>query len=262
MTRVKTLLFYFSLFFTCYIIPLQGMGGQYQKADEMKCLVKAYKGYIMSVLLLPKSGFQMTNGQVILWDDGNKKTVEQQIMYPDLKDIFFQAYPAFTPIDNPPALNSEAGTVRNDLFLGAVYGSSKEQISNNLVMINWLPYAKIKKIPFNKQNGAAFALQEVVSELAQLPKEYHSYLQSLGTVFNYEYIPGTNLLSPNAYGIAIDLNPRYRDTWKNNDVYKNQIPKAIVDIFERHHFIWGGRWYHFDTTHFEYRPEFFCQQNE
>jgi hypothetical protein len=29
----------------------------------------------------------------------------------------------------------------------------------------------------------------------------------------------------------------------------------IVAIFERHGFIWGGRWSHFDTMHFEYRPE-------
>ena len=24
---------------------------------------------------------------------------------------------------------------------------------------------------------------------------------------------------------------------------------------EKHGFIWGGRWYHYDTMHFEYRPE-------
>ena len=29
----------------------------------------------------------------------------------------------------------------------------------------------------------------------------------------------------------------------------------IVDIFERHGFIWGGKWYHYDTMHFEHRPE-------
>jgi hypothetical protein len=28
-----------------------------------------------------------------------------------------------------------------------------------------------------------------------------------------------------------------------------------VEIFEKHGFIWGGRWYHYDTMHFEYRPE-------
>ena len=33
------------------------------------------------------------------------------------------------------------------------------------------------------------------------------------------------------------------------------IPQAIVDAFEAERFIWGGRWYHYDTMHFEYRPE-------
>jgi D-alanyl-D-alanine carboxypeptidase len=37
--------------------------------------------------------------------------------------------------------------------------------------------------------------------------------------------------------------------------YKNEVPIEIVQIFERHGFIWGGRWYHYDTMHFEYRPE-------
>ena len=29
----------------------------------------------------------------------------------------------------------------------------------------------------------------------------------------------------------------------------------LIAIFEKYGFIWGGRWYHFDTMHFEYRPE-------
>ena len=37
--------------------------------------------------------------------------------------------------------------------------------------------------------------------------------------------------------------------------YVNRIPKEIVKVFEKHGFIWGGRWYHYDTMHFEYRPE-------
>ena len=31
----------------------------------------------------------------------------------------------------------------------------------------------------------------------------------------------------------------------------------LVNIFEKNGFIWGGRWYHYDTMHFEYRPEMF-----
>jgi D-alanyl-D-alanine carboxypeptidase len=37
--------------------------------------------------------------------------------------------------------------------------------------------------------------------------------------------------------------------------YRNRMPQEIVSIFEKHGFIWGGKWNHFDTMHFEYRPE-------
>ena len=33
------------------------------------------------------------------------------------------------------------------------------------------------------------------------------------------------------------------------------VRREIARIFERHGFIWGGKWYHYDTMHFEYRPE-------
>ncbi len=35
----------------------------------------------------------------------------------------------------------------------------------------------------------------------------------------------------------------------------NRTPREIMDIFEKYGFIWGGYWYHYDTMHFEYRPE-------
>lgn len=39
--------------------------------------------------------------------------------------------------------------------------------------------------------------------------------------------------------------------------YPNQIPWPIILIFEKYGFIWGGKWHHYDTMHFEYRPELF-----
>jgi hypothetical protein len=29
----------------------------------------------------------------------------------------------------------------------------------------------------------------------------------------------------------------------------------VIDAFEENGFAWGGKWYRFDTVHFEYRPE-------
>ena len=37
--------------------------------------------------------------------------------------------------------------------------------------------------------------------------------------------------------------------------YKNRMPLEIVEAFEHEGFIWGGQWAHYDTMHFEYRPE-------
>ena len=37
--------------------------------------------------------------------------------------------------------------------------------------------------------------------------------------------------------------------------YVNRIPKEIIRIFEKHGFISGARWYHYDTMHFEFRPD-------
>jgi D-alanyl-D-alanine carboxypeptidase len=62
-------------------------------------------------------------------------------------------------------------------------------------------------------------------------------------------------------GAAIDINPAFADFWLWRQTagtvpgYVNHIPPEIVAVFERHRFIWGSRWAHFDTMHFEYPPE-------
>ena len=63
------------------------------------------------------------------------------------------------------------------------------------------------------------------------------------------------------YAAAIDINVHYSDYWlwtqqkTGQFPWINRIPPQIVEVFERHGFIWGGKWYPFDTMHFEYRPE-------
>ena len=61
--------------------------------------------------------------------------------------------------------------------------------------------------------------------------------------------------------LADELYDKLADYWewsKGKDgkfVWKNRIPGVIGEIFERHGFIWGAKWYHVDSMHFEYRPE-------
>jgi hypothetical protein len=69
-------------------------------------------------------------------------------------------------------------------------------------------------------------------------------------------------VSAHGHGIAIDVALKRAPYWRDAKpeptggiAFKNEIPIEIVRIFERHGFVWGGRWYHYDTMHFEYRPE-------
>ena len=32
-------------------------------------------------------------------------------------------------------------------------------------------------------------------------------------------------------------------------------PETFIEAFERRGFVWGGKWFFYDTMHFEYRPE-------
>ncbi|HVR59254.1 MAG TPA: M15 family metallopeptidase [Pseudolabrys sp.] len=64
------------------------------------------------------------------------------------------------------------------------------------------------------------------------------------------------------FGIAIDIAAAHSHYWLRakpgaggHITYKNEIPREIVRTFEAHGFIRGGKWYHYDTMHFEYRPE-------
>jgi len=120
---------------------------------------------------------------------------------------------------------------------------------------------------FSKVNNAHLALAAVSKELDEHP-EWKKYLINIGGTFNWRNISGTNRLSAHSFGITIDINTSYSNYWqwdcdcKNEDAkltFKNRIPMGIVHIFEKHGFIWGGRWLHYDTMHFEFRPEFYAK---
>ena len=159
-----------------------------------------------------------------------------------------------------PKKNEDAGRFRNEEFLKKIYGKNKQEIEKNLVKIKWLEKSQNKTLWVTKINGIDKKLEKISSELENLPKEFKKYIINPDGVYNFRKISGTNRLSTHSFAIAIDLNKEYSNYWlwdKNgkNIVYKNKIPLEIVKIFEKYGFIWGGRWYHYDTMHFEYRPE-------
>ena len=125
-----------------------------------------------------------------------------------------------------------------------------------------MPKTINRTIMVTRINGVDKKLTAISNEFDDLPKEMKKYVASLGGTFKWRYIKGTHRLSAHSFGIAIDINTQYSDYWRwnKNLKYKNRIPKKIVEIFEKHGFIWGGKWYHYDTMYFEYRPELLVKQ--
>jgi hypothetical protein len=202
----------------------------------------------------------MSDGARLVWNDGAEKDFETLLAKPDLEDMFHWPYPA-GEMAAPPAEKSDPGRVRVFDFFAAVYGGSPKAVKANLVKVPWLPSKGGVPVRFNAKNGAADALAKVSAELEALPAELLPYVVRRAGSYSWRAIAGTNRPSAHGFGIAVDIATKRADYWrwaKRVDglfVYRNRIPYAIVAAFERHGFIWGGKWYHYDTMHFEYRPE-------
>jgi hypothetical protein len=103
-------------------------------------------------------------------------------------------------------------------------------------------------------------------------RELLAYIESLKKVdgFSWRQIADTASLSYHSYGAAIDFIPKSTGgkgiywLWKKEfdpDWYllpydrRHMPPKTFIEAFERRGFVWGGKWFYYDTMHFEYRPE-------
>jgi hypothetical protein len=216
----------------------------------------AISGYDSTHLIL-RDGTRLA-----LSDGRTDKDFETFLNQPDIDDLFAQAYPAHTR-PAPPDVNFDPGRVRHEGLFDALYGNCmRGEVESSLRTIKWAPAHGGGTVRITTRNGADKALERVSKELDSLPASFSKYLVPTAGTYNCRTIAGTARKSVHAYGAAIDLNVKHANYWRwgkpdgnGNLVWKNSIPAEIVEVFERNGFIWGGRWYHYDTMHFEYRPE-------
>lgn len=212
-----------------------------------------------------------SDGNEIVWRDGTRtplddgtgeKPFADWLDHPDIEDMLRLPYPAGAgPAE--PARESDPGRARNAAFFDKMYGDCRKgEVKARLTTITWLPSTAHQKLQVTTVNGVAKRLEAASKELDRLPPSFGKFLAPAGGTYNCRAIAGTGRVSAHGYGIAIDIAVSRSDYWRwapggasGKIAYRNRIPPEIVHIFERHGFIWGGRWYHYDTMHFEYRPE-------
>jgi hypothetical protein len=239
------------------LVLMPGIAKAESKTESLDRLVRAYPDAL--------SGH---DDKHLFWRDGTAMAVEDNVGNKSFDDLLRKAsiidqlslsYPRGA--SSPPALNDDPGRFRNEAFFKKMYGDCNAgEVKRNLVTITWLPRSWGKAVQVTRVNGIADRLKQVSAELDELKPEIKAAAYPIAGVLSCRPVADTGKMSMHGYAAAIDLNLKFSDYWlwagKVKTIsYRNRMPRAIVDIFERHGFIWGGKWYHYDTMHFEYRPE-------
>ena len=223
---------------------------------------KLMKTYPSQIVGFNDNYLLFKDGSKLIYDDKKSKSFQELLGNPDVEDQFKFAYKKGSFISKL-SQNEDPGRIRNIEFFRKIYGQTKHEVEAKLVEIDWCPKLVNQKIKVTTVNKIDKIIIKLSSELDQHP-EYQQYLKNIGGTFEWRNIAGTNRLSMHSFGMTMDINLQKTNYWQwdckcqNEDsklVYKNNIPLGLVAIFERYGFIWGGKWYHYDTMHFEFRPE-------
>lgn len=235
--------------------------------DVQACIKKLMTAYPGKFIGATGNAVIWYDSTKMMFDDGKRnKSLKALLDSADLEDqVCAMTYPRDD--FSAPEKNHDPGRIRYEPFFRKMYGNTKQEVEANLVAIVWLPKNVHQIIKVSKVNGVADKLKKISEELDNYP-ELTKFLKNPGGTFNWRTISGTSRLSTHCFGITIDINIEFSNYWQWDDkdwktkgeliddlAYKNIIPAKIVKIFEKYGFIWGGKWYHYDTMHFEYRPE-------
>jgi peptidoglycan LD-endopeptidase CwlK len=233
---------------------------------DPECLAHAY----------PQQILQVTDG-LIRWTDGGTTVWDGCASSGDISNLSDARYDSLvlratlglqlsqsyrSGAIGPPVLrNHDPGRMRDSAFFDRMYGGTRMDVEKHLVRVMWLPGRDGEQVRVTSVNGVAHAVEAIARELVALPADLRKCVRGIGGGFAWrrERMLGTR--SPHAWGIAIDIAPGYGNYWgwdlraRGRLQWRCRVPVDVVRIFERHGFIWGGRWWHYDTMHFEYRPE-------
>jgi hypothetical protein len=229
-----------------------------QVRSALDSLVAAYPN---ALAVQDDKTLRWRDGTIMPVSDGaDSKTFSELLRRASIVDQFRIPYP-HGALEKPPAVDADPGRFRNAAFFAKMYGDCRTgEVSPRLATLAWLPKTWGKPIRITSVNDVDAHLRAVSAEIDALPEKIKRTAYPIAGTYNCRAVADTGQPSPHGYGIAIDLNAAFSDYWYwrphgSPILYRNRMPEQIVAIFEKHGFIWGGKWYHFDTMHFEFRPE-------
>lgn len=234
---------------------------------RVQAFVGTYGPFIDSVMYRDDDLVFLLAGEAIHFQDG-RMLAEDRLDRHDRCDSIFYRY-SLAPLSEP--VLPSGGPVRFCPDVQeALWGRGEAQIRRQASSTTFLD----RRMFLN--DLAVQALHEVeqdVLSLATTDAAVASWIEDVDIAYSFidRGIAGTGTRSQHAWGLAVDLVPttydglqvywRWTRAWNRNGWHRTPLeqrwspPDVVVEIFERHGFLWGGKWARFDNIHFEYRPE-------
>jgi hypothetical protein len=202
----------------------------------------------------PRWYAHLPDGHRLLYDDGRVKPPAQRLDEADLEDMFSQRYTP-GPIRPVTTVDEDPGRFRVDALFQARYGATPRAIP----VVPFVLFG-IRLRVHRLVEPAFIRVRQRLEALVAARPALRIYFARMGGTLVFRNIAGTSRRSAHSYGVSLDINVGRSHYWRWQRPreplrWQNDIPQPIVDAFEAEGFIWGGRWYHYDTMHFEYRPE-------
>jgi len=247
----------------------------------MTALLLAYPGIIERLEFRNNDWAILMRGSWFYYAGGRILPEEKLEDAENYRPLLFYGYPAELPQWRYPRPDeveryrnwTNRGTrmmVRSHYFLDTLWlSTNQEETESQLVEISFLGWTLVVHELIQEQLKRVDA--DIMADARTQP-QIQEWINNIGLLdaYNWRNIAGTVIRSPHSYGKAIDILPKslegkhtywlwsvrnMEDWW--NVPYEDRYhpPESVIKAFERHGFIWGGKWPLFDTMHFEYRPE-------
>lgn len=259
-----------------------GRSGESSGERELGALARAYPGQIAEAGLREGEWAVRVGERWFLWAGGRLLPEGLRADREAYAPYHFYDYPYRLPalprldqaarqrLQDHLAGSEAAPPERHEGFLGALYrAETRAATEAHLVTVMVLG----RSVRVHEQ--VAEPLRAVAARLEELQRhspEVRRFFEGIDGLAGYNWRPiaGTRSRSYHSYAIAVDLVPRSyggrHPYWRwamdqTEEWYalpyasRWMVPPAVVRAFETQGFIWGGKWFFFDTMHFEYRPE-------
>ena len=245
--------------------PVGGPQETKKEQPEVAALLVKYESFIGEVSQLDNDVGFLFGNTWIYFRDGRMLTKES-IKHQDRYKSIFYDYTLGRVTKLP---EYEELTLRSPDFLNHLFGTNEIKLRERC---DWVPFLNHNAYMNNFCESALRNVEEEILKAAKNDQEVQAFIENLKTIYSFQQrkIRGTENTSLHSYGLALDLIPtsynRKHANWRWSTAFVDEWqliplekrwspPQVVIDAFEKNGFVWGGKWVHFDTVHFEYAPE-------